>query len=56
MKRIVVAIGILVVLVADGAAIHDIIIGESDVRTEWTALAISALIIGLLIYRLRMGD
>ena len=55
MRKIFFGIGLLAVLAADGAAIHDIVKGESDVRAEWAALAVSLVVIGLIIYRLRAG-
>ncbi|MEE9270181.1 MAG: lipoprotein [Candidatus Krumholzibacteria bacterium] len=56
MRKIFFVIGLLAVLAADGAAIHDIIKGETDVRGEWGALAISVVIIVLIVYRLRLND
>ncbi|MFQ5511073.1 MAG: hypothetical protein ACE5EO_04425 [Candidatus Krumholzibacteriia bacterium] len=56
MRKIFFSVGLLAVLAADWAAIHDIIKGESDVRSEWAALAVSVVIIGLIVYRLRMSD
>ncbi len=53
MRRVFFVIGLLAVLAADGAAIYDILKGESDLRAEWVALAVSLVIIGLIIYRLR---
>ena len=53
MRRMFFVIGLLAVLAADGAAIHDILKGESDLRTEWIALVVSVVIVGLIIYRLR---
>ncbi len=53
MRRVFFIIGLLAVLAADGAAVNDILKGESDVRAAWAALAVSLVIIGLIIYRLR---
>ena len=42
-KRIGILLGLAGLILLDGAALHDLLIGEPDVRMEWAVLGLCAL-------------
>jgi hypothetical protein len=50
-KRIGILLGLAGLILLDGAALHDLLIGEPDVRVEWAVLALSALAYPLLLWK-----
>ena len=50
-KRIGILLGLAGLILLDGAALHDLLIGEPDVRMEWAVLGLSALAYALLLWK-----
>jgi len=50
-KRIGILLGLAGLILLDGAALHDLLIGEPDVRLEWAVLGLSALACVLLLWK-----
>ena len=51
MKKWLVALGFLVLLTLDWAALHDIIKGEQDVWLEWLYVLVSITLLVIIIYK-----
>ena len=51
MKKWLVALGFLVLLTLDWAALHDIIKGEQDVWLEWLYVLVSIIFLVFVIYK-----
>ena len=51
MKQIGVLLGLAGLILLDGAALHDVLIGEPDVRLEWAVLGLSGLAYALLLWK-----
>ena len=51
MKKWLVALGFLVLLTVDWAALHDIIKGEQDVWLEWLYVLVSITLLVFVIYK-----
>jgi hypothetical protein len=50
-KRIGFLLGLAGLILLDGAALHDLLIGEPDVRMEWAILALNAVAYVLLLWK-----
>ena len=51
MKRIGILLGLAGLILLDGAALHDLLIGEPDVRMEWAVLGLSGFAYSLLLWK-----
>ena len=50
-KRIGLLIGLAGLILLDGAALHDLLIGEPEMRMEWAVLGLSGLACVLLLWK-----
>jgi len=50
-KRIGLFLGLAGLILLDWAALHDLLIGEPDVRMEWAVLGLSGLAYALLLWK-----
>ena len=50
MKRIGILLGLAGLILLDWAALHDVLIGEPDLRIEWVVLGLSVLAYALLLW------
>jgi hypothetical protein len=50
-KRTGILLGLAGLILLDWAALHDLLIGEPDVRLEWAVLGFSALAYALLLWK-----
>ena len=51
MKRIGILLGLAGLILLDWAALHDVLIGEPDLRIEWAVLGLSVLAYALLLWK-----
>ena len=51
MKRIGILLGLVGLILLDWAALHDVLIGEPDLRNEWLVLGLSVLAYALLLWK-----
>ena len=51
MKRIGIPLGLAGLILLDPAALHDVLIGEPDLRIEWAVLGLSVLAYALLLWK-----
>ena len=51
MKRIGIPLGLAGLILLDSAALHDVLIGEPDLRIEWAVLGLSVLAYALLLWK-----
>jgi len=50
-KRIGILLGLAGLILLDWAALHDVLIGEPDLRIEWAVLGLSVLAYALLLWK-----